>query len=88
MNLLLERSLTLMVSRTEGKQFEKMHRTIKQFRPDVAILYLSSRVVGAARKLLVRAPTDTWVHISGEIVVLDLNAGIIYIYLTKKKSKK
>jgi len=41
------------VSRTDGKMFEKMHRTIKMTRQDVAILDLSSRVVAAARKLLV-----------------------------------
>jgi hypothetical protein len=41
------------VSRTDGKMFEKMHRTIKMYRQDVAILDLSSRVVAAARKLLV-----------------------------------
>eukprot|EP00959_Pyramimonas_sp_CCMP1952_P221838 4637782-Pyramimonas_sp.AAC.1 len=44
--------VTIIVSRTDGKTFEKMHRTIKAVRPDVAILYLNSRVVSASRKLM------------------------------------
>jgi hypothetical protein len=52
MNLPLERGVTIIVSRTDGKAFEKMHKTIKAVRPDVAILYLNSRV-SAARKLMV-----------------------------------
>ncbi|KAK3267951.1 hypothetical protein CYMTET_23520, partial [Cymbomonas tetramitiformis] len=53
MGLPMEKGLTLIISRTDGHQFEKLYRTIKAYRPDVNILYLSSRVVSAARRLLV-----------------------------------
>ena len=53
MGLPMERGLTVVVTRSTGRGFDKMHRTIYKYRPDVAILYLSSRVVTAARRLLV-----------------------------------
>lgn len=53
MGLPMERGLTIVVTRSTGRGFDKMHRTIFKYRPDVAILYLSSRVVSAARRLLV-----------------------------------
>ncbi|UPQ99836.1 sialyltransferase [Chloropicon primus] len=54
MALPLENDVTLIVSRTTGHAFDKIVKTMKQKRPDVKVLQLSSRVVSAARRLLVR----------------------------------
>lgn len=54
MNLPLEKNVTIIVSRTTGHSFDKIVDTIKKKRPDVRVLQLSSRIVSAARRLLVR----------------------------------
>ena len=53
MALPLEQNVTILVSRTKGHTFDKMVDTMKKRRPDVRVLQLSSRVVSAARRLLV-----------------------------------
>eukprot|EP00899_Mesostigma_viride_P011384 jgi/Mesvir1/20246/Mv13480-RA.1 len=53
MNLPIEHGLTIIITRSTGRAFDKMHRKVTRMRPDVKILYLSSRVISAARRLLV-----------------------------------
>ena len=49
----LEPGVTLLVSRARPKSYDTIAQTLKKARPDVRLLYLSSRVVSAARQLLV-----------------------------------
>ena len=49
----LEEDLTLVVTRAKPKRFDEMVQYMRLARPDVNVLYLSSRVVTQARRLLV-----------------------------------
>ena len=49
----LEPGVTLVVTRASPRSYDSIAQTLKKTRPDVKLLYLSSRVIGAARKLLV-----------------------------------
>ena len=49
----LEEDLTLVVTRAKPKRFDEMAQYLRLARPDVNVLYLSSRVVTQARRLIV-----------------------------------
>ena len=50
----LEMGVTLIVTRARPTSYDAIAQTLKKSRPDVRLLYLSSRVVSASRALLVR----------------------------------
>ena len=50
----LESAVTLIVTRASPRAYDTIAETLKKFRPDVKLLYLSSRVISAARQLLVQ----------------------------------
>eukprot|EP00191_Tetraselmis_sp_GSL018_P007325 CAMPEP_0177608348 /NCGR_PEP_ID=MMETSP0419_2-20121207/18423_1 /TAXON_ID=582737 /ORGANISM="Tetraselmis sp., Strain GSL018" /LENGTH=435 /DNA_ID=CAMNT_0019103031 /DNA_START=95 /DNA_END=1399 /DNA_ORIENTATION=- len=53
MALPLERGVTLIITRSTGKEFDRLAGFLQNYRPDVEVLYLSSRfVTGLVRKLL------------------------------------
>lgn len=53
LSLPLETGVTLLVSRSTGHAFDKLVAQMHKFRPDVKVLQISSRLVTAARRLLV-----------------------------------
>mmetsp|Transcript_37441 Transcript_37441/g.105716 ORF Transcript_37441/g.105716 Transcript_37441/m.105716 type:complete len:442 (+) Transcript_37441:254-1579(+) len=48
----LEQTVTVIVTRARPRQYDTFVQTLKKVRSDVSVLYLSSRVVGAAHRLL------------------------------------
>eukprot|EP00873_Tetraselmis_striata_P043997 jgi/Tetstr1/464261/TSEL_009065.t1 len=48
----MERSVSLVITRSTGKEFDRLTRYLKNYRVDVSVLYLSSRVVSMVRALL------------------------------------